>query len=197
MRPARGPAAGLLAALVLFGCGAPDDLSREDGKRVRLAAERLDDAIDTHETLRTSRAEARRLRSKVRALVSRGAFESDPLDEFGLAALGELQMIAGSLVITDSGGTPTRLDRAATRDFLRFALIDPDRALAGPAGRAVGTIERVLDGSEADGETRVPRAGRLASADKTVDRLLRMLERDLRPVFRRLADRLRRAREEL
>ena len=190
-------AAGILAAALLVGCGAPDELSREDAQRLGSAAERLDDAIDTHETLRTSRAEARRLRSQVREIVSRGSFESKNLDEFGLAALGELQMIVASLVVTDKEGTPVRLDRAATRAFLRYAASDPDRALAGSARRATGEVERVLDDSEADGETRVPRQERIAAGDETVEDVLRRLERDLRPIFPPLADTLRRAREDL
>jgi hypothetical protein len=193
----RGLVPAILAGLLLFGCGAPDELSREDAERLGLAAERFDDAIDTHETLRTSPAEARRLRSKAQAIVSRGAFESSRLDEFGLAALGELQMIVPSLVFTDGEGTPTHLDRASTRVFLRFAVSDPGRALAGPIRREVDAIERVLDDSEADGATRVPRVARIAAGDRTVADLLRRLERDLRPAFPRLADSVRRAREDL
>jgi hypothetical protein len=193
----RGLAPAILAGLLLFGCGAPEELSREDAQRLGAAAERLDDAIDTHETLRTSRAEARRLRSKVQTIVSGGAFEAKRLDEFGLAALGELRMIVPSLVFTDREGTAIRLDRAATRAFLRFAVSDPGRALGGPARREVEAIERVLDDSEADGATRVPRVARLAAADRTVADLLRRLERDLRPIFPRLANSMRRARDDL
>lgn len=190
-------APAMIAALLVIACGAPDELSREEAQRIGAAAERLDDAIDTHETIRTSRAEAQRLRSRVRAIVSRGSFESERLDEFGRAALAALGMVVPSLVISDRDGVPARLDRSALRAFLRFATSDPDRALGGPARRSVDAIETVIDDSEADGETRVPPADPTASGDETVDEFLRRVQRDLRPIFPALADRLRQTREEL
>ncbi len=69
-------AAIALALPVATGCGAPDELSRADARELADARERLDDAIDTEETLRTSKAEARRLRAGVREIVARGAFEA-------------------------------------------------------------------------------------------------------------------------
>jgi hypothetical protein len=194
---ALGPAAGIVAALLVFGCGAPDELSREEAQRIGAAAERLDDAIDTHETIRTSRVEARRLRSRVRAIVSRGSFESERLDEFGRAALAALGMVVPSLVVSDRDGVPTRLDRPALRAFLRFATSDPDRALGGPARRSVDAIESVIEDSDADGETRVPPADPTASGHETVDQFLRRVERDLRPIFPALAHSVRQTRDEL
>jgi len=56
-------------ALLLGGCGGddPDPLERGDAERLAYARERLDDAIDTEEVLRTDRTEARRLRRVVAA----------------------------------------------------------------------------------------------------------------------------------
>jgi len=182
-------AAGVALAL-LAGCGAPDELSRDDAAKLAAARERLDDAIDTEETLRTSRGETRRIRAEIRKIVSGGALEAEKLDEFGLAALGELQQVVPSVVETDADGVPTDLDRRALRTFLSYANSDPKRALVGPARDAVETIEDTVKSSDADGDTRVPQKDRTASGDETVDEYLRAAQRDLEPIWPHLAKRL-------
>ena len=63
----------------------------------------LDDAIDTEETLRTSRVRGTPAAPRrFSAIVSDGSFEDATLDEFGLAALGELRLVVPSLVIADA-----------------------------------------------------------------------------------------------
>ena len=141
------------------------------------ARERLDDALDTEETLRTSPREARRLRAEVRRIVPSGSLEAEQLDEFGLAALGELQQVVPSVVETDSDGVPKDLDRPALRAFLRYAETDPERALLGPATRR-GRLRssKTIEDSDADGDTR--RRG-----EETVEEYLRTAERDLQSVW--------------
>ena len=175
---------------VLAGCGAPDELSRLDALEFADSRERLDDALDTEETLRTSPREARRIRAEVRRIVSKGSFEAKVLDEFGLAALGELQQVVPSLVETDSDGVPKNLDRPALRAFLRYAETDPERALLGPATDEVAAIERTVADSDADGDTRVPTPNGEGIEDKTVDEYLRTAESDLKPIWPKLAERL-------
>ena len=182
---------------VLTACGAPDELSRLDAVELADSRERLDDALDTVETLRTSPREMRRIRAEVRRIVSRGSFETEHLDEFGLAALGELQQVVPSLVETDSDGVPKNLDRPALRAFLRYSETDPKRALLGAARGEVKAIDRTVEDSEADGDTRLPAREARATGDENVEEYLRTAERDLRPIWPRLADRLRSVREEL
>jgi hypothetical protein len=195
VRPLLAAAAAVLA--VLAGCGAPDELSRLDAVELADSRERLDDALDTVETLRTSPREVRRIRAEVRRIVSRGSFETERLDEFGLAALGELQQVVPSVVETDSDGVPKNLDRPALRAFLRYSETDPKRALLGAARGEVEAIDRTVEDSEADGDTRLPAREARATGDENVEEYLRTAERDLRPIWPRLADRLRTVREEL
>jgi hypothetical protein len=64
----RGLSVALAALLLAAGCGGDGSdgkLDREDAQLLAIARERLDDAIDTAEVLRTDRAEARRLQRRV------------------------------------------------------------------------------------------------------------------------------------
>jgi len=195
MRPRLAVAAAVLA--VLAGCGAPDELSRDHAIALANARERLDDAVDTAETLRTSPRETRRIRAEVRRIVSRGYFEAEKLDEFGLAALGEMQQVLPSVVETDADGVPEDLDRRALRAFLRFSNRNPQLALIGPARDEVDTIDKTIEDSGADGDTRVPTPGGESIKDQTVEEYLREGERDLRPIWPSQANRLRSTRNEL
>ena len=161
------------------------------------AREGLDDVLDTAEALRTSNQEARRLRRGVRGIVSGGALEAEKLDEFGLAALGQLRRLVPSLVEVNRDGSVRALDRAATRTFLRYAESDAPRALAGPAREHVEAIELTLKDSEAGPDTRIVPADPTASQDLTVADYLREAERDLEPIWPQLAGRLRVVREAL
>ena len=112
MIPSRLRVAALAALLVLAArrgrAAAPPTSSRdEDARALAAAREGLDDAIDTEETLRTSKAQGPQAARQVRRIVSRGAFESGQLDEFGLASLGELGLAVPSLVILDSRRVPS------------------------------------------------------------------------------------------
>lgn len=189
-------AAAAVIAIAAGGCGAPDEMSRKEALALADAREHLDDAVDTEETLRTSKADARRLRAEVQKIVSGGYFEGKHgLDEFGLAALGELQQVVPSLVEVDEDGVPTDLDRRGTRAFLRFAETDPRRALVGPVTGEVKAIEKEIEASDADGDTVVPSTA--AADDQNVAEYLREAERDLAPIWPALAKRLRETREEL
>ena len=187
----RAALVALAAAVAVTGCGAPEELSESDGRMLAAARERLDDAIDTEETLRTSAVEARRLRRRVRALVSDGSFESKRLDEFGIARLGLLREVVPSLVIVNERGSPRALDRPATAEFLLFAERDARRAMLRPARDQVRVILETIEGADAGEDTKIPIAGGTAGA------FLRETERDVRPIWRSLAERLRGAREEL
>jgi len=182
-------ATALLACAILAGCGAPERLSEREGTALLDAREVIDGTIDNAETLRTSPEEARRIRREVQKIVSRGAFETAPLDEFGLAALGELREIVPGLAETDAQGVVESLDRPATRAFLRYATSDAKRALRKPANDEVFAIEEVIRKAEPGSGTDVP-PRRGESLDLTVDEFLRGTERDLRPIWPKLARRL-------
>ena len=187
----RALAAAALAAALLAGCGAPDELSEEEGRTLAGARERLDDAIDSEEALRTSRAEARRLRREVQRIVSDGSFEQATLDEFGLARLGELNEIVPSLVVTDPEGVPRALERRATAEFLRHSERDAARALLRPARRQVSLMLHVLEEGDAGEDTEIPGVGQSAGT------YLREAERDVKGIWPSLGRRLAAAREDL
>ena len=201
------PTARLVAAalcLLLAGCdggpdldGPPEEISDADAAALMDAREGVDDAIDTEETLRTSPAQARKLRRRVQAIVSEGTFESDRLDEFGLAALGRLQLAVPSLVEVDADGVPESLDRPATQAFLRYAESDAERALLLPAEQAVEAIERVVERSKAGPETRIPERDAAPTLELRVDGYLREAEDDTERIWPDLSERLRTLREEL
>jgi len=188
-----------IAALVLAGAslgacggdGAPDRLATDDARALEQARAGLDDALDTEEALRTSRQETRRIVGKVREIVSRGAFESERLDEFGLAALGELAEVVPSLVQTSADGAPRSLDREGTRAFLRHAAKDAPLALLGPATREADRIEHTIEEAEPDAETERGASDPTASAMMTVVEYLDAVEGDIREVWPGLARRLR------
>jgi hypothetical protein len=183
--------AAAVGLTVLAACGGPDRLSKEEGRSLAAARERLDDALDTEEALRTSRAEARRIRRAVQRIVSDGSFEQTPLDEFGIARLGELREIAPSLVIADSRGDVRALDRRSTAPFLRFAERDPARALLRPASRQVSVMQHLLEEADAEKESEIP------VVDATAEAYLREAARDVRAIWPALARDLDQAADEL
>ena len=202
--------AGGIAIASLSGCGDPEKLSGEEGRTLAKARERLDDAIDTEETLRTSSTEARGLLRRVRRIASDGSFEQNSndspsvpnpsrgrgrgratLDEFGLAKLGELREVVPSLVVTDSQDVARALDRAATADFVRFAERDAARALLRPARKQVGVMVHTLGEADAGENTRIP------VVDGSAESYLREVERDIKGIWPALARRLAAARKNL
>lgn len=203
-RPLAALVAVLGVCLALAACagapdldGPPDAVPHEEVIALETAREGLDDAIDTEETLRTSKQQARRLRRGVQGIVSGGALEAEKLDEFGLAALGQLRRLVPSLVEVNRDGSVRALDRPATSSFLRYAESDAPRALVRSAREHVEAIERTLKDSEAGPDTRIPPADPTASQDLTVADYLRQAERDLRPIWPELAGRLQAVRKEL
>lgn len=197
-------AAALAPALLLAGCnggpdlGQADELSAEDSVVLTDARENLDAALKTHARLSASPQSARKLRGKVQAIVSEGAFETGKLDEFGLAALGRLGLLAPNLVVVDADGVPEDLDVEATRAFLRFADRDPARALLGPTERLVGEIERTVQASKPGPDTRIlPEEDDDAAVDLRVKGYLREAEDDTQPIWPGLSGRLHVLREAL
>jgi hypothetical protein len=194
--------AGLIAAAVALGslaagCGDIEELGKRDATTLHASRSDIDDALDTEETLRTSKARATALRTKVQRIVSRGAFENGGKpDEFGLAALGELRELVPSLVL-ERGESVIDLDQAATRAFLAKATTDPAAALYPAAKSEVDSIEKVVGADGVGKDTVVPATSPGASSDETVIEYLRETEGDVRPVWPRLADRLKSARLDL
>lgn len=187
----------MLVAVAAVGCGGPDELSKKDASALNASRSDIGDALDTAETIRTSKREALRLAATVQKTVSIGSFEGGKPDEFGLAALGELREVVPSLVRQKPDGTVFALDAPATRVFLLYAVSDPRRALLRPVREEVATIEMVVDRSDAGPDTRVPPADRTASDNETVSKYLREIEGDLRPQYPREAARIRTVREGL
>ena len=81
------------------------------------------------------------------------------------------------------------MDTAATKAFLAQAVNDPAAALYLPAKREVDSITEVVGADDVGPDTKV--------GDQTVTDYLREAERDIRPVWPRLAARLKSAREDL
>jgi hypothetical protein len=165
----RAIAAAALAAVLLAGCGGPAELSDEEGRTLQSARERLDDAIDTEETLRTDPVEARRIAREVRRRSSQTV---------------RLRNVVPSLV-TEGG----EVDRAALDAFLANADSDAAAALRRPAAREVGRMVSTLE--DKDRETKI------ASLGQTADAYLAEATRDVRPIWPDLARRLQRTRDEL
>jgi hypothetical protein len=159
----------VLAAALLAGCGGPAELSEDEGETLQSARERLDDAIDTEETLRTDEVEARRIVREVRRRETQTV---------------RLEAVVPSLVTTNG-----QVDRQALDAFLVNATIDAPAALRRPAAREVGRMVTTLD--DKDAETKVAVTG------QTADAYLAEAERDVREIWPDLARRLRRAREDL
>jgi hypothetical protein len=177
-------AALLLAAALAAGaaaCGAPGSLPEADGARLDLARDRTIAALETERRLSESPAAAERLLARVRRIVSSGALESQRLDEFGLAALGELHLAVPSLAIVDRQEVPRRLDRDALTAFLAEATTDPAAAARPAAATEVAAIVEILEASGAGPDSEIP------IVDMTADLYLADLGARLRPVWHDLA----------
>jgi len=154
-----------VAALLAAGCGPPEELDGDDSRVVTQARERLDDAIDTEEALRTSDEEALRLRNLVeRAVATR--------DEVVLSEEVP-SLIRGQ-----------RIDGRAASAFVAAAQSDPARALRAPAERQVDVPVDGLD--DAGEDTRLPTAGNQKAGAFVSD-----TARDIEPIWPDLADRVR------
>ncbi|HEX2161429.1 MAG TPA: hypothetical protein VHF88_06375 [Thermoleophilaceae bacterium] len=175
--------AALLAAAVT-ACGAPSELPEADGVELELARDRVIAAIDTEQRLSASPDAAERLRSRVREIVSSGALEARQLDEFGLAALGELGLAVPSLVVFDRRGVPRELDRAALTAFLAHATTDPAAAMRPAAASAVTQVVEVFERADASSDSEIP------TVEMTADVYLADLAARLREVWPELAGEL-------
>ncbi|MEX1143098.1 MAG: hypothetical protein WEB79_12405 [Thermoleophilaceae bacterium] len=151
--------AALIAAAVAACGGAPDELPRDTGRQLELSRDRIAAAIDTRERLASSPVAAQRLLARVRKIVATGALEPDQLDEFGLAALGELGLAAPALVVYDERQIPRQLDRDSLRVFLQKATTDPDAAIRRPAAIEVARISDLLGAADAGPDTTIPTRG--------------------------------------
>jgi len=201
MRRVLAPALAALALVAPGACGG-GTLEKGDANVVAASSEKLDDAIDTAEDLRTS---SRRERQRLVRQVSRTlgvSFELskrfreekiDPSFSGGVirGSLEQLEELVPSLVVgsSDAGGV-VGLNEDATRDFLRYAVSDPARALHEPAAEEIRDIEQAT--REAGPDTKIPTLD-----DQTVEAFLRETEGDVRPLWPDLARRLSRARRGL
>jgi hypothetical protein len=177
-------AASLSAALIaaaFAACGAPAQLSEDEGVRLDLARDRTIAAVETEQRLRSSPATADRLLARVRKIVSSGALEARQLDEFGLAALGELRLAVPSLVVVDRLGIPRELDRPALTAFLADATTDPAAAMRPAAAAEVARVVDIVQDSDAGSDTEIP------ILDMTTDVYLADLADRLHPVWPDLA----------
>jgi hypothetical protein len=172
----------LLAAVAaaVSACGGAESISQEDGAQLALSRDRIVDAVETERRLHDA-ATADRLVARVRRIVASGSLEAKQLDEFGLAALGELRLAVPSLVLVDERGIPRELDREALRVFLANAERDPSAALERPAGGELHRIGELLGSAGAEAATEIPVAGQTAAA------YLDGLETRLRPTWPELA----------
>jgi hypothetical protein len=171
----------VLGAAVLGACGALSELSEQDGIKLDRARDRTLAAVEVERRLSNSPAEAGRLVKRVRDIVSSGALEARQLDEFGLAALGELRLAVPSLVIVDRLEVPRELDRAALTTFLAEAESDPSAATRPAAAAETARIVKLVDAADAAPDTEVP------VLDMTVDVYLADLAARLRTVWPALA----------
>ncbi len=178
-RPALPIAA--LVALAVAACGAPSELSEQDGVALDIARDRIVAAVATEERLGESPATAERLVGRVRKIVSSGALEARQLDEFGLAALGELHLAVPSLAVVDHQEVPRKLDREALTAFLADAETDPAAALRPAAASETERIAAIVAESGAGPSSEIPVAG------MTADVYLADVAARMRPVWPDLA----------
>ena len=185
------PLLAALAAAALGACGAPSELSEQDGIELDRARDRTLAAVEMERRLSGSPDTAGRLLDRVRDIVSSGALEARQLDEFGLAALGELRLAVPSLVIVDRMEVPRELDRPALTAFLAEAETDPSAATRPVAATEAARIVEVVEAADPAADTEVP------VVDMTVDVYLADLAARLRPVWPDLAGDLSAVRSEL
>jgi hypothetical protein len=180
-----------LAAAAISACGGPGSLSESDGVQLDLARDRAIAAVEDERRLSASQETAERLLDRVRKIVATGALEAEQLDEFGLAALGELRLAVRSLVIVDRLEIARQLDRPALTAFLANATRDPNAATRPAAAAEVDRIVEIFKGADADPGTEIP------VANMTADLYLADLVARLHPVWPGLAARLSAVRSSL
>jgi hypothetical protein len=181
----------VLVAATISACGGPGSLSENDGVQLDLARDRAIAAVEAEQRLSVSPETADSLLARVRKIVASGALEAEQLDEFGLAALGELGLAVPSLVIVDQLEVPRRLDRPALTAFLANAKENPSAATRPAADAEVARIVEIFNAADASPGTEIP------VADMTADVYLADLVARLHPVWPGLAARLSAVRSSL
>jgi hypothetical protein len=171
----------VVLAATVAACGSPDELSQAEGRQLEIARDRIAATVELNRRLARSPEDADRLLASVRKIVANGALEQRQLDEFGLAALGELRLVAPSLVIVDRLEIPRELDREGLTALLENAKTDPDAATRIPAEKEVERIEQLLGDADAGADTHVP------VLDVSVSGYRRDLAMRLRPLWPDLA----------
>jgi hypothetical protein len=166
----------LLVAAGLAGCGGTATLDKDDANALKASRAELDNALDTTESIRTSKAEARRLVREVRRL-KRNLSQDN---------LRKLEELVPSLV----AGHPAKLDESATRAFLGYATSVPAKALRGPVKHEVDEIDNAL--GDADPDTKIPTLD-----DQSAEAYLKEAAGDVRALWPDLAKRLDGVREDL
>ena len=180
-----------LAATTIAACGAPEALPESEGVQLDLARDRTIAAVEVEQRLSESPAAADRLVARARRIVASGALEAKQLDEFGLAALGELRLAVPSLVIVDRIEVPRQLDRPALTAFLANAKDDPAAATRPAAATEVARIVEIFSGVDAGPDTEIP------VVDMTADLYLADLAARLHPIWPDLAADLSAVRSDL
>jgi hypothetical protein len=165
----RAAAAAAVAAALIAGCGGPAELSDEEGRTLQSARERLDDALDTEEILRTDRTEARLVAREVRRRATQTV---------------RLVHVVPSLVTIDG-----EVDQRALDAFLANATTDAAEALRRPATREVARMTATLEDKDA--------MTKIEPLDQNADAYLAEAARDVRPIWPDLARRLERTRDGL
>jgi hypothetical protein len=183
--------AAALAAATVAACGAPGALPESDGVQLDLARDRTVAAVEVERRLSGSPVTVDRLTARVRKIVASGALEAKQLDEFGLAALGELRLAVPSLVIVDRLEVPRELDRPALTAFLANAKDDPAAATRPAAAAEVARIVAIFDTADAAPDTEIP------VVEMTADVYLADLADRLHPVWPDLAADLSAVRSDL
>ena len=184
-----------VAALLAAGCGT-DKLDTGDANSLQADKKTIDDDAQAIEAIDSDKAEARRLVNSIaRTLViyqrfqkaaqgAGGSIGSSLQQGAGDEALSLIAKDVPSIVIGGSSSSPTGLDTAATKAYIRYAASDPRRALRGPVTDHVRSM--LIDAQDASPDTKVP-----TLHDRTVKQVLDAAAGELQPYWPDQAARLR------
>jgi hypothetical protein len=179
---------------VAAGCGT-DKLDTGDANSLQADKKTIDDDVQAIQAIDGDRAEARRLVNSItRTLViyerfqkaaqgAGGAIGSSLQQGAGEQALSLIAKDVPSIVIGGSSSSPTGLDTAATKAYIRYAASDPRRALRGPVTDHVRSM--LIDVQDASPDTKVP-----TLHDQTVKQVLDAAAGELQPYWPDQAARL-------
>jgi hypothetical protein len=185
-----------IGVLVVAGCGGAGALDQGDANSLQADKKTLDDDVQAIQAIDGDKAEAHRLVNSVaRTLVIYQRFQKAAKDVGGSigssfqqgAADEALRLVARdvpSIVIGGSSSSPTGLDNAATRAYIRYAETNPRRALRGPVTDHVRSM--LIDVEDAGPGTKVP-----TLHGQTVKQVLDATAGELQPYWADQAARLR------